>query len=331
MNNRAIKVFCRYFSFLLVLVLSSGTNAEVDAADTTRINIAAKVEIEEENILLGRIAEIEGGDPTLVQKLSDIVVGKAPLAGNSRDLNERIIKLRLKQNGFDPSDLQLQVPSRVVVTRSFIEIEREKLKTLVSEYLSKNLPTDGDNVNIKDIRVAAAVRLPTGRITYKIIPPRNRALVGKIPISIDFEVNGKLRKRVWVTATVEVFADVLVTTKPLGRYKPITEDDIEIQKLNLADLPSNVITNPDAVLGKRTKRALGARTVLRANLVEFPPLVNRGDVVVIIAESGGLKVTALGQVKKKGGLGDRIPVINFDSKKILYARVLDSNTVRVEF
>jgi flagella basal body P-ring formation protein FlgA len=71
--------------------------------------------------------------------------------------------------------------------------------------------------------------------------------------------------------------------------------------------------------------------VLRATLVEFPPLVKRGDVVMIIAETQGFKITALGQVKKKGALGDRIPVVNFDSKKVLYARVLDSNTVKIEF
>jgi len=85
------------------------------------------------------------------------------------------------------------------------------------------------------------------------------------------------------------------------------------------------------VLGKRTRRAIGSKTVLRANLVEFPPLVRRGDVVVIIAETRGLRVTALGQVKKKGARGDRIPVINFESKKVLYARVVDSNTVRIDF
>jgi flagella basal body P-ring formation protein FlgA len=59
-------------------------------------------------------------------------------------------------------------------------------------------------------------------------------------------------------------------------------------------------------------------------------LLKRGDVVVIIAETAGLKITTLGQAKKKGRLGDRIPVVNFDSRKVLYARVLDSNTVKVE-
>ncbi len=101
--------------------------------------------------------------------------------------------------------------------------------------------------------------------------------------------------------------------------------------MDLADLPSDVITDPEAVLGKRTRRAIGAKTVLRPNLVELPPLVKRGDVVMIIAETQGFRITTMGQVKKKGALGDRIPVINFDSKKVLYARVIDSNTVKVDF
>jgi flagella basal body P-ring formation protein FlgA len=53
--------------------------------------------------------------------------------------------------------------------------------------------------------------------------------------------------------------------------------------------------------------------------------------VMIVAETQGLKISALGQVKKKGALGDRIPVINFESKKVLYARVVDANTVKVDF
>jgi flagella basal body P-ring formation protein FlgA len=218
-----------------------------------------------------------------------------------------------------------------VVTRNYIEVSREKIKILVSDYIQKNILKDQADGSIKDIQVTDSLRLPNGRITFKVIPPRNRDLVGKIPFSVHFDVNGKFYKRVWATATVEVLAEVVITKKPLGRHKPITEDDIELLKMDLAKLPSGVITDPETVLGKRTRRAIGAKTVLRANLIESPPLVKRGDVVVIIAESSGFIITTLGKVKKKGRLGESIPVMNYDSKKILYARVLDSSTVKVDF
>ena len=305
--------------------------AEIPAGGATHIKIAADIKVDAEDILLGNIADIEGPDALLVQKLKSVEVSSAPLPGESRVLEKNIFNMRLKQNGFDLSQLALTMPDEVVVTRNFIEVGPEKIKMLVSDYILKNIVKNNVDAEIKEIQVDDSLRLPKGRITFKIVPPASRDLAGKIPLAVHFEVDGKFYKRVWATATVEVMAEVVVTRKPLGRHKPIDEDDIEVLKMDLAQLPSDVITDPEAILGKRTKRAVGAKTVMRANLVEFPPLVKRGDVVMIIAESRGLKITALGQAKKKGRLGESIPVINYDSKKVIYAQVLDSNTVKVEF
>ena len=328
---RSSNNFCSYILWLLVFALLPGTICEIFAADLTRVSILENVRIDDENILLGNIAKIESSDPILTQKLNGIVIGKAPFPGHSIGIKENVLKLRLKQNGIDSDALLLSVPPKVIITRSFIAISPEKIKALVSDYILNNILSGQDDAKIKNIRVTDGLRLPHGRITYKVNPPRKRTFAGKVPVSITFSVDGKFHKRVWATATIEMFATVVVTQKPLGRHKPITEDDIEMQKLDLAKLPFSAITDPNAVLGKRTKRAIGAKTVVSAAMIELPPLVKRGDVVVIIAESSGLKITALGQVKKKGRLGERIPVINFDSKKILYAQVLDANTVKVEF
>ena len=325
------KQFCYYLIGLLALVLLPATAGNIFASDLTRVRILEKVQIDDDKIFLRDIAKIEGSDPLLIQKLSEIVVGRAPLPGNSRNLDGGIIKTRLKQNRIDLTELVLEIPPSITVSRSFIEVSQEKIRGLVSDYISKNILSGNSNASIKSIQVSASLRLPGGRITYEITAPRNRDMVGKVPLAVNFDVNGKLYKRVWATVTIEVLAEVVITKKPLGRHKPITEDDIMVLKMDLAKVPSDVITDPEAILGKRTRRAIGAKTVLRAKLVEFPPLVRRGDVVVIVAESKGFKITALGQVKKKGAIGDRIPVINLESKKVLYARVVDSNTVKIDF
>jgi flagella basal body P-ring formation protein FlgA len=301
------------------------------AAEAVRVRVSPLTRIDGEQILLGKIAKIDSPDPLLTQRLNSVVIGRSPLPGKQREFDARFVKRRLKHNRIDPDQLVLQIPARIVVERSFIEIKPEKLKALVSDYISQNLINNLSDARIKDIDVAENLILPGGRITYTVKPPRNAPMAGKIPLTINFDVNGKFYKRVWASATIEIFTPVVVTKRPLGRHKPISEDDIELRQMDLAQLPSDVITDPELVLGQRTRRAIGSQTALRSNLIEFPPLVRRGDVVVILAETGGLKVTTVGQVKKKGRLGERIPVMNFDSKKVLYARVLDSNTVKVEF
>lgn len=327
----ACKPFCRCIIGLLAFVLLPATACQIFASDLIRVHILEKVQIDDEKILLSDIARIEGDDPVLVQKLGSIVVGRAPLPGDSRNLDDGMIKTRLKQNGINLAELTLNIPPSVDVSRSFIEVSPEKIKGLVSDYISKNLLSGNSNASIKSLQVSESLRLPGGRITYEVTAPPNRDMVGQVPFAVNFDVNGKLYKRVWATATIEVLAEVVITKKPLGRHKPITEDDITVLKMDLAKVPSGVITDPEAVLGKRTSRAIGSKTVLRTDLVEFPPLVRRGDVVEIVAETQGFKVTALGQVKKKGALGERIPVMNFESKKVLYARVMDSKTVKIDF
>jgi flagella basal body P-ring formation protein FlgA len=54
-------------------------------------------------------------------------------------------------------------------------------------------------------------------------------------------------------------------------------------------------------------------------------------VVTIVAEAGPLRITARGEVKTKGSKGERIAVMNLDSRKRVFARVLDARTVKVEF
>jgi flagella basal body P-ring formation protein FlgA len=146
-----------------------------------------------------------------------------------------------------------------------------------------------------------------------------------------FKVNRHLEKKIWATVNIEVLTDMVVTKRPLRRYQMITKNDIHLNKRDLSKMKSNALTTLEEVLGKRTKRAIKTDEVLRRDHIELPPLVRRGDVVSIIAESNGLRITALGEVRKKGCRGERIKVLNLDSKKCIYANVLDSNTVRVDF
>jgi flagella basal body P-ring formation protein FlgA len=308
-----------------------GVNTASAVTEMTTIRVHRQSEVENDQILLGQIASIESSNAQLMKHLREIVIGKAPLPGKTRQYEPRHIQKRLKRYDVNLSAITLEAPPRIHILRSYVEIDKQRIKKIVADFITRNIPQENRTVRISKIHVPGSVILSKGRITYKVAAPRMRQLMGDCLLAVDFSVNGHRQKRIRATAKIEVLGPVVVTRKPLGRFKPITEDDIGLETMNLANLPSNVLTDPEAVLGKRTKRAIGAQTPLRADVIELPPLVKRGDLVMIIAESKGLKITARGLVKRKGRLGERIPVVNVDSKKVLYARVIDSNTVKVDF
>ena len=312
---------------LLILAMPGCPYAE----SITSISVYEKTTVEKDKILLGKIAGIEGEDHVLIRKLKNVVIGRSPLPGKSRYIGRDYIKLRLKQNDIDLPRLALQIPEKIKVSRSFVEISREEIEKIVSNFIYGKDFWSKNNTRIKNIQITKLPLLPRGRITYKVIPPKVMQGMGTIPLSIHFLVDGEFYKKVKATVKIRIFKEVVVTGKPLGRYRTITQDDVYMKKMDITNLPNDIITNYKDVLGKRVRRNIWAKVVLRAEYIEFPPMVKRGDTVLIVAESEKMKITALGEVKKSGRRGERVKVINLNSNKRIFARIIDENTVKVDF
>jgi flagella basal body P-ring formation protein FlgA len=56
-----------------------------------------------------------------------------------------------------------------------------------------------------------------------------------------------------------------------------------------------------------------------------------GQLVTIVAEKAGVRITVTGRAKSAGGIGDLIQVQNQVSNKQLSARVVDAETVEIGF
>ena len=61
------------------------------------------------------------------------------------------------------------------------------------------------------------------------------------------------------------------------------------------------------------------------------PAVRRGDVAQLVAERGGLRITAPGEVKQDARRGESVRVVNRASQKELIGRVVDGSTIEVTF
>jgi flagella basal body P-ring formation protein FlgA len=81
-------------------------------------------------------------------------------------------------------------------------------------------------------------------------------------------------------------------------------------------------------VGRRLLRNVGTHRALDLKDLDKPFLLRKGDPVTIVFDQPGIIVTARGQVTADGGLGDTVPVVNVSSKKTVYCRVVDTQTVR---
>jgi flagella basal body P-ring formation protein FlgA len=202
---------------------------------------------------------------------------------------------------------------------------------LVREYVTAHPPFTGADMTITAVRVPGDIMLPSGDLQHEIqFLPQGRPS-GTLPVNIFFSIDGVPVKRVMATATVVLVKEVPVTRHPIARFEFIQADDLMMQTMDVTDLPANTVFAFEEIQGQRARRSIGPQTVLRTDQFEFPPAVKRGDRVVIVAESSGLRITTIGEVQNPAKIGERVKVVNLDSNKTLLARVIDARTVQVEF
>lgn len=327
-NKKHLWIMAGAFALYIIL---QGATGYVWASQVVTVRFLRNVEVDNETIQLGNIAEIAGQNQELVGKLRTTTIGTSPLPGRSCEINEEYVKIRLKQNDIDVSEILFVEAGETNVSRSFIEIRQEDLEKIVLDYIYGHAPWDRKKMRITNIRITENVTLPKGEVTYSVTPLKHNDFLGTVMVPILFKVDGTVNKKVWATADVAVLHEVVMTKKPLGRYQLITEGDVHVKTLDVTNMSSTALTSLEEVLGKRARRAINANVALNTNLIELPPLVQRGDIVKIIARSEALTVTTIGKIKEKGHRGEQVRVENLGSKREIYARVLDSHTVTVDF
>jgi flagellar basal body P-ring formation protein FlgA len=295
------------------------------------VTIPETVAIDDADVILGHLAQVTGADKHLTQQLQAVKIGRGPVVGHSRTISRDYILLRLRQAGYDPALMTINGAEKITLSRRAVKISAEDLEMMVRAYIAANPPFSGAEMTITAVRIPGDVMLPTGDIQHEIHYLQQSRPSGTLPLTISFSKNGHLIKRLTATASIMLMKDVPVTRRPIARYQLIQAEDLMMQAMDVADLPANTVFSFEAIQGMRARRTIRPRTVLRKDQLEYPPAVQKGDRVIIIAASGGLRITTLGEVQHTGKVGDRIRVVNLDSNKTLFARVIDSRTVQVEF
>lgn len=140
-----------------------------------------------------------------------------------------------------------------------------------------------------------------------------------------------LRPEVWsvfVPVFVKVMADVVVTSHPISRGQTLSEADVSLQKADLTQLPGRVFTDPQQVMGRAANAALPAGFPLRPDTLRAPYAVFSGQVVRVVFQGDGFRVSSEGRALASAGVGEPVQV-RTASGKVLKGVVQSAGVVEV--
>jgi len=122
---------------------------------------------------------------------------------------------------------------------------------------------------------------------------------------------------------------VLVLARSVAAGEVVGADVLMQQTRDTRRIVGTALSEPAAAIGQVARRALAAGSVLTAAHLRAPRLVRRGESVVLLARHGGVEVRMAGRALGDAGAGERVSVLNLNSRRTIQGRVLDDGGVLV--
>jgi len=222
------------------------------------------------------------------------------------------------------------VAAQQPATTGQVVIDRHEMEQVLNAFLtrqSKQLPQV--QLRFKSIDYPDPYEVPQGRIEHQLIPS-NPGVIGSRRITLLTRVDGEIYSNKSLRVDLEAMAKVAVAASALRRGSILEAKDVELRLQDISRLDEPIFSVAD-VVGRELKRSIRLGEALEQQQIEFPPVVKRGERVVIRAQGPGLTLSAAGEAKQDGRTGEMIRVVNSNSHKEVLCQVVAPGLVKVEF
>ena len=315
-----------------VLLLSSrlGMAQTLEGASgPVRIAVRAESQVPGSHFTLADVADLSGGDAQVSQQLGRTSLGRSPAPGRNMRLHESYLKNRLARS-VAAGNFELIVAPGAQVTRAAQVISGPEIGEIVLAHVKKTLPPGGEvrHQVMGDIREA---RLPLGNLVWNIKAlGKPMATGGARTYRVQALVDGQAAWNATIRIQEEVFQDVVVATRPIGRGELLSEEDLVLERRQVKGRKAgSYLTNMASILGKPAVRSIAANEWIRPDMVHEPVSISEGGRVVLLFEGPGIRFQSVGVALVAGKQGDFIPVRNLQSGRIVYGIVRPNEVVQV--
>ncbi len=126
--------------------------------------------------------------------------------------------------------------------------------------------------------------------------------------TVTVACSGASAWRLFVPVRATHNVDVVVAANSLSRGQRIAAPDVRLHRSSSVTLPLDYVTRLEDVVGLTLTRSVPAGTVLVPGALDHPNLVARGDLVTLVAGSGGIMVKSAGTALEDAALTERVRV-----------------------
>ena len=326
----------RLTSLAAVLLLTVLGRAQTDAGVIVTLR-APTSEFRGNRLLLGDVAKIDvfagkGRSAGLRARLARIELGRWGPDSSVLIVDHKLVRQGLIDAGVDAKALEIDGPDRIQAVQKRIRIDARRAERAIRRHIEGVLGSRAKDAEVRFVGAFHPFDAPIGRFRFALDveeDPRNRAMAGRLDLSLVVKADGVVQRRVVVPVIVRRSVEVVRMARRVAKGRVLSPEDLELTTVVMDGNNRGLLHDIMEAVGRKTLRHLEKGMLLAERSIEGLPAIRKGDIVTARVRVGGLVAQAVCQASQDGALGQRIALINMGSKKTVYGIVVSPRIVEV--
>ncbi|MBF0339563.1 MAG: flagellar basal body P-ring formation protein FlgA [Magnetococcales bacterium] len=209
--------------------------------------------------------------------------------------------------------MTLSAQAQVIQNQTVISESERQIRAL--------LEAEKNGLRLDRVFFRDELRLPDGRLGWKIKPKAGELKPGRQSIPVEVSVNGNVATVLQVSVSLKQPTRYLVMSRPLKRGEVVRESDLQWEESELERPPAGLLDDPKRIAGQTANRQILADRPLQSEWFSAPMVVARGERVQVAAVRGALRIEATAIAQAAGRVGDTVVMENPASHRRFDARI----------
>ncbi|MCR8921404.1 flagellar basal body P-ring formation chaperone FlgA [Dasania sp. GY-MA-18] len=219
-----------------------------------------------------------------------------------------LLSTALAQAGTTVADIELSI-------QQFMDNYRQELQQRYP-----NASRISHQINALDSRLVMA---DCSQLT---VERRDNSAIGRVNLKVSCSQPSNWS--LYVPTDIALFHPIVVAAGPINKHTQLTAADLDLREVDLGNIRGSYYFDKHDVIDMETKRPLKPGAVIASGYLQAPLVIEKGDAVVLSAETGSLTVKAPAIALSDGRTGQQIRVQNRQSKRVIDARVMGPGAVQ---
>ncbi|MBI4180114.1 flagellar basal body P-ring formation protein FlgA [bacterium] len=208
-------------------------------------------------------------------------------------------------------------------------LSRKSVEPLILEQLSREFePLGFSDIQIRFLQFPEKFSHPAGaELRVEEMAGHKRLGVRRYKISALGERG--VRKTAFCAAAVSAEGPDIRARYHIPAGKRIAESDLQISRARLDDFTTTAATAPSQIVGQEANRNIAQGGRIDLGHVRQPFAVQRGEIIEVELDIGGVQARVFGEAQSSGFVGDRIPFKNTLSLQRFFAKITGPRQAQV--